>query len=105
MAQRSNFIETLLGWLHASTDPEVVAELSTRLDAVLEFTTFVSREFLLRNYNPDKHDSDVFDMFQLQYLAMGRFVIVSEDSGLVNRTSQSCQAERIMSFQAFLRML
>ena len=78
-AQRSIFISGLLDWLGAKTDPKLVTEISTILDAVLEFAIFVAREFLLRNYSLDKHQSDVFDQFQLQYLAMDRFVIVSGD--------------------------
>jgi hypothetical protein len=35
--------------------------MCTRLDAVLDFTIFVAREFLLRNHSLKKHQSDVFD--------------------------------------------
>jgi hypothetical protein len=103
--RRPAFIKALLEWLHAPTGSEVVAEISTRLDAVLEFTIFVAREFLLRNYSLEKHQSDVFDQFQLQYLAMDRFIIVSGDSDLSTRTRQSAQAARIMSFHQFLASL
>jgi hypothetical protein len=72
---------------------------------VLEFTVFVAREFLLRNYSPEKHQSDVFDQFQLQYLAFDRFVIVSGDPDLSTRTRNSPQAARIMSFDQFLSNL
>jgi hypothetical protein len=51
--QRPVFIKGLLDWLSASNDPEMVAQLSTRLDAMLEFTIFVTREFLLRNCPPE----------------------------------------------------
>jgi hypothetical protein len=61
-AQRPAFIKALLDWLGAGPGPELVAEMATKLDAVLEFTIFVAREFLLRN---EKHHSDVFDQFQL----------------------------------------
>jgi len=104
-AQRPGFITALLEWLCASTDLAVVSELSSRLDAVLEFTIFVTREFLLRNYSPEKHHSDVFDQFQLQYLAMDRFVIVTRDPDLSTRTEKSMQAARIMSFDRFLATL
>jgi hypothetical protein len=104
-AQRPAFIKALLEWLHAPTGSEVVAEILTRLDAVLEFTIFVAREFLLRNYSLEKHQSDVFDQFQLQYLAMDRFIIVSGDPDLSTRTRQSAQAARIMSFHQFLTSL
>ncbi len=101
--QRAVFVKALLDWLGAITDSKMVTELSTRLDAVLEFTIFVTREFLLRNYSAEKHQSDVFDQFQLQYLAMDRFVIVSGDPDLLTRTRRSSQSHRIMSFHQFLR--
>jgi hypothetical protein len=103
--QRPAFIKALLQWLHAPIDLEVVANISTRLDAVLEFTIFVAREFLLRNYSLEKHQSDVFDQFQLQYLAMDRFIIVTGDPDLSIRTRRSAQAPRIMSFHQFLASL
>lgn len=101
-AQRPVFVKALLEWLHAPTEVDVISETSRRLDAVLDFTIFVAREFLLRNYSLDKHHSDVFDQFQLQYLAIDRFVIVSNDPDLSVRTRQSKQATRIMSFDQFL---
>jgi len=104
-AKRPDFIEALLQWLHTSNEPTLVAEMTARLDAVLEFTIFVTREFLLRNYSASKHDSDVFDQFQLQYLAMDSFVIVSGDPDLSKRTQQSSQVSRIMPFSEFLRRL
>lgn len=104
-AQRPTFVKALLEWLGATVTPELVAELSTRLDAVLEFTLFVAREFLLGNYSLEKHQSDVFDQFQLQYLAMDRFVIVTADPDLSTRTRKSPQASRIMSFDQFLGTL
>jgi len=104
--QRPIFIKALLDWLGASTGPEVVADISARLDAVLEFTVFVAREFLVQpSYSLENNQSDIFDMFQLQYLAFDRFVIVSNDSDLTNRTRQSSQAHRIMSFDHFLQTL
>lgn len=105
-AQRTTFAKGLLDWLDVRTpSPELIAEITGRLDAVLDFTIFVTREFLLRNYSPEKHESDVYDQFQLQYLAMDRFVIVSGDSDLSKRTARSTQAHRIMSFQKFLEGL
>ena len=84
---------------------ELLAKVAKGLDAVFEFTLFVDREFLLRNYNPEKHDSDVYDQFQLHYLAMDRFVIVTEDTDLLTRTAKSTQAERIQSLDKFLQSL
>src|ERR1035438_2326881 len=54
-AQRSAFIDALLDWLGASRDPKVASDLHSRLDAVLEFTVFAAREFLLQNYSLEKH--------------------------------------------------
>ena len=104
-AQRPSFIKALLEWLHVPIDPWVVTEISIRLDAVLDFTIFVAREFLLRNYSLEKHQSDVFDQFQLQYLAMDKYIIVSGDPDLSTRARQSAQAARIMSFHQFLASL
>jgi hypothetical protein len=103
--QRAEFIKSLIQWLHANETQVLVEELCKRFDAVLEFTTFISREFLIGNYSLEQHDSDVFDMFQLQYLAMDRFVIVTNDPDLVHRTQHSHQASRIMSFDQFLSTL
>jgi hypothetical protein len=103
--QRYAFVRALLEWLHAPTNQELVTEISIRLDAVLEFAIFVAREFLLRNYSSEKHQSDVFDQFQLQYLAFDRFNIVTRDSDLLTRTQNSPQAARIISFENFLSTL
>jgi hypothetical protein len=103
-APRSSFIEGLLSWLGVTKpSTETVSKITERLDAVLEFAIFVVRGFLLGNYGAEKHESDVYDQFQLQYLAMERFVLVSGDSDLSKRTIRSSQADRIMSFQEFLR--
>jgi len=103
--ERAKFIETFLEWLRADTGPRSVAEMTRRLDAVLQFTDFVAREHLTRNYNLEKHESDVYDQFQLHYLAMDRFVIVSEDGDFRTRTARSTQAGRVMSFEQFLGTL
>ncbi len=103
--RRAEFVKSLIQWLHAEETPVLVDELCERFDAVLEFTIFIAREFLISDYSLDKHDSDVFDMFQLQYLAMDRFVIVTNDPDLIHRTQQSYQASRIMSFDQFLSTL
>jgi len=104
-AQRYELVEGMLAWLGGSTEPESVAETANRLDAVLEFTIFVARAFLTGNYSLAKHQSDVYDQFQLHYLAIDRFVVVSDDSDLSLRTSRSCQAHRIMPFGKFLQCL
>lgn len=91
--------------LGGDTEPEALGEMKTRLDAVLEFTIYVMREFLMRDYNLENHDSDVYDQFQLHYLAMDRFVLVSEDADMVTRTSRSSQSKRIVCFTTFLGSL
>jgi hypothetical protein len=103
--ERTKYGETFLRWLGANVSAESVKEISNKLDAVIEFTLFVGREFLMRNYSPEKHESDVYDQFQLHYLAIDRFVIVTGDSNLLKRTVQSSQAERIMSLEKFLENL
>ena len=104
-AEKLKFGESVHRWLEASTEPESVAETTKRLDAVLEFTIFVTREFLTGNYNLEKHQSDVYDQFQLNYLALDQFAIVTGDSDLSKRTRNSRQADRIMSLEAFLQSL
>ena len=104
-AKKAKWTETKLKRLKATTSPELVAETAKGLDAVLELSIFVSRELLLRKYNVEKHDSDVYDQFQLHYLAVDRFVIVTEDENLRMRTVRSSQAGRIQSFDQFLQSL
>jgi hypothetical protein len=103
--EREKFGESLLAGLGASTGPEAIAEVTKRLDAVLEFTIYVLREFLTREYMLENHGSDVYDQFQLYYLTLDRFIIVSEDSDLTKRTVRSSQANRILPFGTFLRSL
>jgi len=104
-AERTKFSESVLRWLGATVEPESVTEIATRLDAVLEFTIYVTREFLIRNYKLEKHESDVYDQFQLHHLSMDRFVIVTEDKDFRTRVSHSSQMERILSFDQFLKSL
>jgi hypothetical protein len=103
--ERLRFVEAFMEWLGATPEMISLTEMAARLDAVLEFSSFALREFLLRQYNLEKHDSDVYDQFQLHHLAMDRFVLVSEDSDMVTRTARSSQRDRIVSFDAFLRSL
>lgn len=103
--QRVSLVHSLLNWLAASTDTSTIKDMSQRIDAVLEFTVSVTREFLLSDYSLDNHESDVFDQFQLYYLAIDKFVIVTSDQRLLSRTRHSPQAARIMSFDQFLSTL
>ena len=105
LALRPTYVRGLLAWLGASDEPSLVDELSVRLDAAMEFVSFVTQEFLLRNYKLEKHKSDVFDHFQLLHLALDRFVIVSADPDQLTRTRLSPQASRIMTFAQFLQTL
>jgi hypothetical protein len=104
-AQRMKFAESFVRSLGGSTEPASVAEMTNRLSAALAFTFYVLREFLLRQYKLENHESDVYDQFQLRYLTLDRFVIVSEDSDLTKRTTRSSQANRILPFETFLRSL
>jgi hypothetical protein len=65
----------------------------------------VTREFLLGEHSPEKHDAGIFDMFQLQYLAFDKYVIVSSDPDLTRKTRRSSQADRILSLDQFLQTL
>ena len=104
-ARAMEFASGLLDWLGGEQKPEVVAELKPRLDAVVRFTAFVVAEFLEGKYSLEKNASDIFDQFQLHYLALDGFTIVSNDRHMWNRTAGSPQASRIMSFENFLRSL
>lgn len=104
-AERVEYCEIILRAFGATAGPESVADIAKRLNAALEYTAFVAREHLTRNYNLEKNKSDVYDNIQLHYLAMDRFVIVSEDRNLRTRTARSSQARRIMSFDEFLKSL
>jgi hypothetical protein len=99
------FTRSLVRWLGAEERSEIISEMRARLDAVLRFTAFVVNQFLERNYALENHGSDVLDQFQLHYLALDGFVIVSNDRAMWNRTAGSPQASRIMSFEDFLRTL
>jgi len=101
--QRVVFSKGMLRLIGAPITPELVAEFSTRLDAAIEFSIFVVRQFMFHNYSIDKHLSDAFDQLQLFYLAVDRFIIISSDPDILLRTRQSQQAARIMSFDKFLQ--
>ncbi len=104
-ARSVEFAKGLLEVLDAKSDsrPELVSDMRRRLDAVLRFTAFIVDQFMERNYSLEKHDSDVFDQFQLHHLALDQFVIVSNDPDMWKRTGGSPQASRIMLFEDFLR--
>ena len=104
-AESRAFTGELLDWFGVEKTSQVVSVLRPRLDAVVRFTAFVVSEFLKQNYSLEKHASDIFDQFQLHYLALDGFIIVSNDCDLWKRTVKSPQASRIMSFDAFLQSL
>jgi len=103
--QKRSLTEYFLRWLGASSEPAAVDFAVKKLDASLEFANFVLREFLTSNYSVEKHASDVYDQFQLRYLAVDRFIVVTDDSDLTKRTVRSSQADRILTFEQFLRTL
>jgi hypothetical protein len=101
-----DFITNLLrAMLKKSPDPATVDTMMQKFDAVLKFTTSVVRDFSVTNYSIQKRASDALDQFQLRYLALDKFVIVTQDALLSKRTARSSQADRIMTFQKFLGML
>lgn len=102
---RLKFSESVLEWLGPHQVATTPLEFAQKIDAVLQFTLWVLHESLVRKYAYDKHDSDVYDQFQLHYLADERYVFVSNDKKLRNRTADSSQASRILSFDQFMRRL
>jgi hypothetical protein len=100
------FIEILLrDLLDTKPEPALVDVMLEKFGAVVEFSMFVLHSFLTGNYSIEKNSSDVIDQFQLRYLAMDRFVIVTADPDLSKRTVLSSQSDRIMVFHDFLRTL
>lgn len=100
------FIEILLrDLLNTKPEPAIVDLMMEKFSAVVEFSMFVLHAFLTGNYSIEKNSSDVIDQFQLRYLAMDRFVIVTADPDLSKRTVQSSQSDRIMAFHEFLKTL
>jgi hypothetical protein len=103
--ERDRLAASALQWLGVSTTPELIAQIRGKLDAVIEFSIFVSREFLTGNYSLEKNHSDIYDQFQLHHLAVDRFVIVSNDANMAKRISPSKQRDRVVSFERFLKSL
>ena len=68
-------------------------------------TISLQSDFLERDYVLEKHASDVFDQFQLHYLALDDFTLVTRDRRIRSRTAGSPQTSRIMSFEDFQRSL
>ncbi len=93
--------------MHGGTGESVTTMMSTHRATCKprRFALLQNHAFLTGNYNLEKHQSDVYDQFQLHYLALERFVIVSGDSDLSKRTLNSHQADRIMSLERFLQGL
>ncbi len=102
---RLRFSESILEWLGARTGGPNPLEFSQKIDAVIRFTSWVVCESLLRYYTYAKHESDVYDEFQLYYLADEKYVIVTNDQKLRHRTLESSQASRILSFDQFVKSL
>jgi hypothetical protein len=104
--EKRAFIEILLrDLLDTKPEPALVDVMMEKFSAVVEFSMFVLHAFLTGNYSIEKNSSDVIDQFQLRYLAMDRFVIVTGDPDLSKRTARSSQADRIMTFHDFLQTL
>ena len=104
--EKRAFIEILLrDLLKTRPEPALVDVMMEKLSAVVEFTMFVLHAFLTGNYSIEKNSSDVFDQFQLRYPAMDRFVIITGDPDLSNRTLRSSQGGRITTFHDFLQTL
>ncbi len=102
---RLKFSESILAWLGADAGPPSPSEFADKIDAVLRFTFWVLRECLLGRYAYNRHESDIYDQFQLHYLADERYVFVTNDQKLRNRTAESSQAHRILSFEQVLKSL
>lgn len=101
---RHKFSESILEWLRIDGSNFNPAEFAMKIDAVISFTIWVLQESLLRKYAFENHESDIYDQFQLHYLANENYVFVTNDKKLRGRTASSAQAGRILSFDQFLRL-
>jgi len=57
-AHSEEFAGGLLDWLGAKSEPNLMSDMSVRLDAVLRLTAFVVSQFLEGNYSLEKNDSE-----------------------------------------------
>jgi hypothetical protein len=51
---------------------------------------------LLRKYAFPKRDSDIYDLFQLHYLACEQFVFVTHDGTLMSKVQQKYAADLLL---------
>ena len=100
--RRAEFLETFTEWLAPGLPAEEARKVEQRIDAVLQFAISIMKDVLLRNYAFSKRDSDIYDLFQLHYLACEQFVFVTRDGPLMSKVRQSSQANRILDFHQFL---
>jgi hypothetical protein len=100
--KRSDFLRAFTDWLSPDIDEEELRRLGEKMDLVLTFAIAIVKEVLLRNYSFSKHDSDMYDLLQLHYLAFDRYVFVTADDRLRSKLSASGQAGRLLNLHEFL---
>jgi hypothetical protein len=103
--KRAEFLRAFTEWLSPGLNEQQLLCIDQKMDAVLTLAISILRDVFLRNYAFSKHDSDVYDLFQLHYLALDRYVLVTDDERLAKRLDVSTQRSKVMSFGAFLGTL
>jgi hypothetical protein len=102
---RAGLLKSFTDWLAPGLTEEEVQKTGQRIDAVLQLAISIVKDVLLRNYAFSKHESDIYDLLQLHYLAFDQFTFVTRDQRLMSKLRQSSQADRILVFRRFLATL
>jgi len=76
-----------------SLDPSVDARFSPKCVPV---AISIMKVVLLRKYAFPKRDSDIYDLFQLHYLACEQFVFVTRDGTLMSKVQQKYAADLLL---------
>jgi hypothetical protein len=100
--KRSDFLRAFTEWLSPGIAKEELGYVDDKMDLVLTFAIAIVKDVLLRNYAFSKHDSDVYDLLQLHYLAFDRYVFVTGDDRLRSKLLSSRQAGRLLGVRGFL---
>jgi hypothetical protein len=81
--------------------PEDVNVILHRCDAYLTFLIGIFRDIFTAGYRFDRNANDFHDGLQLLYLSRPLFCLVTDDGGVIRRTKQSSQSDRILTLEQF----
>ena len=91
------YIRNMLKGMIDNVDETLVIDATGLVSARLAFDTAVVESMLIDGYNPRKHRGDCFDCGVLTYLADQGLHLITADQRLVQRTTRTAQAGRILS--------